>query len=163
MCGVRVCFLRYCQSSLETALTQTSASRALPGTDTHIYTPTSSHQAGGIPLMSAGTFSVHMPACLPVCLCVCVYNQVTVSGTLCAYCHPATPPPISFLQYGGNPTCKNHKEYTDRHLLGIRWDTVLEKPLPLSLRLSLFLSHAYAAMNQTVLFPLGFFLTFFSN
>lgn len=39
----------------------------LPGTDTHIYPTTSSHQASGIPLMSAGTFSVHT---------VRMYNQV---------------------------------------------------------------------------------------
>lgn len=47
-------FLSECQSSLEAALTPSRASRALPGTDTHIRSPIGSHQAGGIPLMSAG-------------------------------------------------------------------------------------------------------------
>lgn len=71
---------------------------------THIYNPTGFHQAGGIPLMSAGTVSVH------VLVCFCMRGTKRCMGN--AVCrlspgNPSTPTTPTPLEHAGNLTYKN--------------------------------------------------------
>lgn len=108
VCSVCVCvcrcqcvFLSERQSSLETALTPSRASRALPGTDTHIRSPIGSHQAGGIPLMSAGILFPGALVSVRERRHVCYYREIAAD----------TWQPKLLPKHAGNPTYKKHATF----------------------------------------------------
>ena len=104
LCACKCVCVCVCSSEvlLDIVIHRQISHRKLPGTDTHIYTQTSSHQASGIPLMSTGIFWVHL--CVWDCVCVrtikrCLRNVVhllspsnTLPPTLQSWqvIHPAT-------------------------------------------------------------------------
>lgn len=103
-------FLSECQSSLETALTPSRASRALPGTDTHNRSPIGSHQAGGIPLMSAGILFTGALVSVRTQRHVCYYGT---HREIAADAWQPKPPPAnnSFGSTYKFPTYKKHATF----------------------------------------------------